>query len=517
MEETEAYFDFLWGEKEGIVRLARVDADADDWDIQFFRWPTDRHRLVEAVGEGISSSRHVYVGPALLSTMGNTKDAFGSSSVEWADYDHQLPESRNVPDLVVRTSPGRFHAYWKVEDIDSAAELESRNKKHGGDSCFDATHLLRVPGSVNQKNGWLVDSFQEVPTLFYCPTPIQEKASSTDPPNDRSGALFSIAVSLAEHGATREEIVTETSRIDERWKKFSGREDKNLRLAELIDRAIGKASIQVPLMSFGDIIDAEEVKVDWIIKPLLYKGAIGTIAGRPGVGKTQIAIRLATSIILEKPLFDHFDVQPNEEKILFFSYEMKTQELKTFLQAMDDLGEHKKLLSERFWIHPVGHRFSWENGKNQTRILSLIEKHNITGVIIDSYSRVTESTMKEEEGVNSILEFVDTLSARFGCWVIFIHHMRKGDAKSDSPESLEDLYGNVFLGGGIRTGIVATAADSHLRIKNIKSTLAPEFPTFYVSRTPQLDFVLASIVDDDDEVPELPKPKPKKKQGKLEI
>lgn len=60
------------------------------------------------------------------------------------------------PHIVVETSPGRWHAYWRLKD-GTLGEFASRQKalakRFGGDpSICDVCRVMRLPGFIHQKN-----------------------------------------------------------------------------------------------------------------------------------------------------------------------------------------------------------------------------------------------------------------------------------------------------------------------------------------------------------------------------
>lgn len=100
-----------------------------------------------------------------------TKDLIAGGSVLWADID--LPEEDwdkkdfylekykhwEIPPSVAISTGRGFHLFWKLDAfIEDAKELEHRNRwlrsKLGGDDCFDAGHILRIPGTRNYKKFW---------------------------------------------------------------------------------------------------------------------------------------------------------------------------------------------------------------------------------------------------------------------------------------------------------------------------------------------------------------------------
>lgn len=59
------------------------------------------------------------------------------------------------PNVIVESSPGKYHAYWRVEGCpldEFSARQQQLIEKFGGDkSIHDLPRVLRVPGSVHRK------------------------------------------------------------------------------------------------------------------------------------------------------------------------------------------------------------------------------------------------------------------------------------------------------------------------------------------------------------------------------
>lgn len=154
----EEFVDYLWSGLEGTACIATVSQD-DKFKEHFYNYPENRKTIVDLLQVASRKAKHTYVTPALLNGPDRSKENFKVSQVTWADWDKGLsPEI--VPDLLVQTSPNKFHTYNKTPfPITDPEILESRNQEFmdlGADKCWDATRLLRVPGTKNGKNGWSV-------------------------------------------------------------------------------------------------------------------------------------------------------------------------------------------------------------------------------------------------------------------------------------------------------------------------------------------------------------------------
>lgn len=102
-----------------------------------------------------------------LMIQGNDGLGFGKNNVNdiralFLDLDEDGPakleavmQGPHTPNLVIESSPNKYHCYWQVTDL-PVAEYEGRTKqlieKYGGDpSCHDLARILRVPGFYHHK------------------------------------------------------------------------------------------------------------------------------------------------------------------------------------------------------------------------------------------------------------------------------------------------------------------------------------------------------------------------------
>ncbi len=105
------------------------------------------------------TAHNVYFSVVPRTEMRGTRDACGSANAVWCDYDNDEsePDWNLPPSALVRTSPGRWQAYWFLDsplrDLD---QLEAINRSianaEGGDlQATDRARVLRLPGSYNLK------------------------------------------------------------------------------------------------------------------------------------------------------------------------------------------------------------------------------------------------------------------------------------------------------------------------------------------------------------------------------
>ena len=161
MEAIE-FLDVIYGDIEGYVNIVTMDPLDEEETVKsrFVEWPAKRdfanRYLSMREDENIYCSVGVFTGKTRSSD-----DEGAMCGVVWAEADTCPPSEFEVePSLVVRTSRNRTHCWWILDTPHPLAECSEvarsvyqKHRDKGCDSGWQASKLLRVPGSVNTKYG----------------------------------------------------------------------------------------------------------------------------------------------------------------------------------------------------------------------------------------------------------------------------------------------------------------------------------------------------------------------------
>lgn len=120
-------------------------------------------RSLGEVLANVSQRADVYLGCALRRLRAGDKAAIGQAWTLWAECDgphvrSALEAFQSPPSLLVASgTPGNVHAYWALDRPVSVELVEDANRRlaHtiGADPvCYDASRILRPPGSRNHKH-----------------------------------------------------------------------------------------------------------------------------------------------------------------------------------------------------------------------------------------------------------------------------------------------------------------------------------------------------------------------------
>lgn len=296
--------------------------------------------------------KNIYVGVATRKYgKGSKKDIIEIPAV-WVDLDFKdikeeeaekrLDEFKLGPSMIVRSGRG-LHLYWILknpatrEDIERVEDINRRLVNHfGGDrASVEAAHLLRLPGTYNQRynppkpaslestNDYLYD----ISDFDFLP-PAESAAMTATLPSQSSGLTSTLlkgvhrgerhntAVSLAGKFQKSHLSIEETKEILSQWNE---KNDPPLRIEELnkdIDDIYNRygqekvSTINNNLTSVPDYMDYCTViektaigALDFmrktlperpsIIAPWLKNGEIGLISAPRGVGKTWLSLLIA--------------------------------------------------------------------------------------------------------------------------------------------------------------------------------------------------------------------------------
>jgi hypothetical protein len=166
------WFARVWGGREGYACMwlgfGGYYTPAGKYDFErvnqrFLPWPDQRHRALD-LAMATADGADVYVAPALRSCRSRKRGTALGGRVAWADCDGPWTADRErvVRQLAgvatmwqVASGNGR-HVYLRLAEAAEPTELESINRRLaarlGGDAKWDATSLLRLPGTYNRKS-----------------------------------------------------------------------------------------------------------------------------------------------------------------------------------------------------------------------------------------------------------------------------------------------------------------------------------------------------------------------------
>jgi KaiC/GvpD/RAD55 family RecA-like ATPase len=452
----------------------------------------------------------------------NVVDAHGSY-VAWADFDGNVPSLEELeeagvplPTLRVQSSiPGREHWYWRYSQFNNdIPSVQGINKAiayalQADIGAWDAGHSTRPVGSYNHKRDapvvikaandhtYRIADFASVPMpqnsydleqfrKEHIPQPVRtfmKHGPWSDEAIDlltkfkvsegsRSSALTRSAFECAERGLDNSEIYSLLQWVDKRWGKFANRENKEKYYVDLINYVRQKVPYEgikdvtvlaesLQTYSFKEVVSYVD-ETDWIIGGILpYKG-VAYIVGRPGTGKTTLALGMCTSLALAKQYL--WERNEKSYKTLYLSLEMSIEDVNQFYNKLkvNYTDEEIDKLDEQFhtYASPEKIKFYQENSPILGKFLRTLENLKPDIVLVDSASYSLASNLSNQEEVTKSIELIDMIRDKYGVTFIFIHHARKDPPAHGYKEAdLDDVFGSTFI---------AASASSIVSLKNSK-------------------------------------------------
>lgn len=546
-EILSTFFAEIYAKQSGSVVLATKVPNSKIFTRTYYQWPSQASELVtDTLSQ--RTSTEVYFTPALFDGQGSTMEHITGASCFWVELDKPPKELANIPQPTIRvqTSTGKEHWYWQLDGVATKDRLNKVNKSLtyilGADiSGWDATQILRPPCTLNHKYvsesspepfpvaflslsgerygveafDWLPEPpiappsvtvlLENVPSLEqiifkYQLNEYTTKLFTTGQTNagDRSSALMQLGYELAKAKMTTEDALCMLLHADNRWGKFSKRDDQLKQLLHIISVAHAKypvigvtdnGKLTNKSLGFSDLLYIER-NVEWVMEGLLELNGNALITGQPGIGKTQFSLQAAAHIALGRDFLGFACAEPR--KVMFLSLEMDDVALKDFTrkQATQYSQEDLKLLNENFRIVPLGQPLYLNYKAQQDLLLEMMLEEGIQGVFIDSLSRAMDGPLQDEVATRNLMGWVDTIRNSHSIFTWFIHHNRKASGDNKKPKFLADIYGSVFITSALTSAFVlwATGTKNEIELSFVKSRQSEDKDAFNILRDKNLNF-----------------------------
>ncbi len=321
---VEAMFLHLFDDLEGYLCIASKKSRMQQ---KYFKFPDAISAAVEHAAASDAAGNDVYFCAHLLKRKSRRKEHSQVVHALWADGDGaEIPEGFPEPTLVVESSPGRHHYYWRLTEPISPAEAEGLNRRLadaiGSDpSGWDLTQLLRVPGTRNRKyepparvvtirvddGAWPVEeigaALPETPTAADKRPTSAARADTAEllgPPPvplfgndllawqgrephlpgdkfDRSTRLGRLAAILRRNGASRDQIIDGLTLRDslEPFRKYASRGDSQQRYEESADWAMEN----IPVWARNTLLKADNPTAGFELTDLGNAERLATLHG----------------------------------------------------------------------------------------------------------------------------------------------------------------------------------------------------------------------------------------------
>lgn len=330
----------------------------------------------------------------------------------------------------------------------------------------------------------------------------------------RSDALMQIGYFGAEAGLDDSEIYRLVETADSRWGVYTSRTaDRRFSiLADIVERARFKhplgssvdllASFNKPRSAFKVVYSNREfldlrVEHEWVFQELLTKNGIGTIAGEPGVGKTQLSNLLGIACASGQPFLTWHN-SSGPLKTLLLSLEMPLAGMQKFLKMQESTlsSDLVELLDNQLLISPLNSSLPLDQEQGRKFLVDLIQQNQPKVLVIDSLAKSTIKSLMEDTTARQLNDWLQTLRSTYELSIILVHHTKKRQTDKIS-RGQDELFGSRFLSGDLDflLSCYKTKPKGNIYIENPKNRYAEEADPITIQRQPDLTFKVLSVHD----------------------
>lgn len=454
----------------------------------FPRFYRDRDEYVENLVTAPSKSTDLYFSPGVYRRPTNpTKNNVLGASCVWVDVDEgALPEFPQTPTLVLESSPGRFHVYWVLESFQPKEAIENINRQlaYGFKtdiSGWDATQLLRPPGSYNRKR----DNFQSVVRDFrpeaigrfsveILPGDYETQTSTLqggleevlaknvftqavrrllfeETSEDRSKLIFRTACTLVEMKLPDREIEVLIDFQCKRLGKFAAHSDRLAQIRGVVKNAREHTKIPHPVevedkplyavWSGGKEFLEDTTEEDYIVKHMLFEDGITMIGGEPGIGKSRLAFQMHDSIACGKVFLGKTIDVP--KRTGYLSLDMNIRRVRDIRkrQSIGFTPQELKLIEENSTLFIRGYGINLTDPELQARVERDFLNAKCEVVFIDVLARTVPSMIDDKDSAR-FLDWIQRMVVDHHMSFVFVTHTRKSQVGNKVTSELDDFYGS---------------------------------------------------------------------------
>ncbi|MGL4253977.1 MAG: AAA family ATPase [Fusobacteriaceae bacterium] len=295
----------------------------------------------------------------------------------WQDIDEkedikELLNSEYKPSYLWESSPNKYQGLWELDNYLDSEEMALVNpwlsNEIGCDSCHDIGHVIRIPGTINNKynnkpkvhpakktnkihrktlliktakksqdnRGSSSDTVVDYSNMdaakilerYNIKGQLRDVLTAPEPTGDRSDKLWYIQNKLYERGLKLEEIIFLIK--SSVWNKYKGRPDEHSRLLAEVEKIMTKAGKEgVPLsridkdseskdnrpsapslkfQTFGQVMGTLDQPQGWLVEGFWGRRSHGIVAGQPKVFKSTFVQDLAVSVASGRPFLGEYKV-----------------------------------------------------------------------------------------------------------------------------------------------------------------------------------------------------------------
>ena len=207
--------------------------------------------------------------------------------------------------------------------------------------------------------------------------------------------------------------------------------------------------IKIPLRRYTkeELLTMQEDKQVPIVEGILYENDYVLLVSKPKVGKSILALQLASSISSGKDFLGTFHI-PKPQRVWYFATEGKDEDIKDRLARIKQLVE---IDPDNFVLFcSAGFRFNTDIGKEAIKYLTQEYKNELPKVIIiDALYLAVKGSLKDDDVINEFNYIIRGFAEYCDASIIIVHHTKKPTMIEghlvESNLKMDDVFGSIFL------------------------------------------------------------------------
>lgn len=207
----------------------------------------------------------------------------------------------------------------------------------------------------------------------------------------------------------------------------------------------------VELMAIGN------VEPSYLMKPIFPQKGTAVLAGKPDIGKSQLARQLCIQVALGIKNIIGFEINAVHNKSIYVATEDNEDSTRSSLNMqMNGLGEKVK----------ENLRFMFAASMEQEDILKELDKalteEPADLVVVDSFGDIfTGNDSNNNMVMRNTVKLFDKIAKKHNCLLLFVHHINKGAYNSNPGQ--EHIQGGSGLVQKVRLAIILSEGVGDIR------------------------------------------------------
>ncbi|QKJ63351.1 AAA family ATPase [Flavobacterium sp. M31R6] len=210
-----------------------------------------------------------------------------------------------------------------------------------------------------------------------------------------------------------------------------------------------------------ELLDEGASKFEYLVAPIFPRCGTAVIAGKPGIGKSQLARQLSLEIALDSKSFLNYEINSVHKRAIYVSTEDDKESISSSVEKQIE-GLNEKPTDKL--------RFILADAMDQDEILLKINDELSLSpadlVVVDSFGDIFKgSDSNNNMAMRNTVKAFDKIAKKHNCLILFVHHVNKASYKQAPGQ--EQIQGGSGLVQKVRLAIIIKEGEGDIRYFNV--------------------------------------------------